>query len=254
MVWEQNVRVVVMVTALRHKDQVMCDKYWPLERGTAHHGDIQVTTVTRQQGPEYSITTINLRQGACPTASRSVSHFHFPCWPDRSVPADVASLVSFTELVRRELEAEPRLGPAVVHCSAGVGRSGAFVAFLWLLQLCVRGVPPDVRAAVEDLRLHRMGMVQNLDQYLLVHQCLLHWLRSGASARPQAQGAALNVTPRGSSGRGGHTGRRHQQQQPPPPQQQQQQPPRPRRQTAPGGRQPILNPGKLLRRLLPHSP
>ncbi|XP_034393866.1 receptor-type tyrosine-protein phosphatase V-like isoform X2 [Cyclopterus lumpus] len=252
MVWEQNVRIVVMVTALRQKDQVMCDKYWPLDRGTVHHGLIQVTTVTRKQGPDYFITTINLRQRACPT-DRIITHYHYPVWPDRGIPKDVSSLVAFTELVRQELEAPPRLGPAVVHCSAGVGRSGTFVTALWLMQLCARGIPPDIRAAVEDLRLHRMWMVQNLEQYLLVHQCLLHWLRGGgASARPQAQGATSNINPHGSTGRGGHTGRRHNQQQP---QQQQQQR---RRQAAPGGRQQnavqqILQPGQLLRRLLSSS-
>lgn len=52
---------------------------------------------------------------------------------------------------------------ATLMCfSAGVGRSGTFVTLLWLMQLCVRGIRPDVRAAVEDLRLHRMWMVQNL--------------------------------------------------------------------------------------------
>ncbi|XP_034393871.1 receptor-type tyrosine-protein phosphatase V-like isoform X6 [Cyclopterus lumpus] len=115
MVWEQNVRIVVMVTALRQKDQVMCDKYWPLDRGTVHHGLIQVTTVTRKQGPDYFITTINLRQRACPT-DRIITHYHYPVWPDRGIPKDVSSLVAFTELVRQELEAPPRLGPAVVHC------------------------------------------------------------------------------------------------------------------------------------------
>lgn len=46
--------------------------------------------------------------------------------------------------------------------SAGIGRSGSFVALLWLMQLCARGIRPEVRAAVEDLRLHRMWMVQTL--------------------------------------------------------------------------------------------
>lgn len=49
--------------------------------------------------------------------------------------------------------------------SAGVGRSGTFVTLLWLMQLCVRGIQPNIRAAVEDLRLHRMWMVQNLVSY-----------------------------------------------------------------------------------------
>ncbi|XP_042347865.1 receptor-type tyrosine-protein phosphatase V-like isoform X2 [Plectropomus leopardus] len=248
MVWEQNVRIIVMVTALRHKDIVLCDKYWPLEQGTVYHGLIQVTTVTRKQGPDYFITTINLRQRDCPT-DRIITHYYYPTWPDRGVPKDTSSLCAFTEHVRLKLEEIPRLGPAVVHCSAGVGRSGTFVTLLWLMQLCVRGIQPDIRAAVEDLRLHRMWMVQNLEQYIFVHHCLLHWLSKGTSARPQIQGADSKINqhmqeqPRSSSGRGSRTGRRrhHHQRQTPPSDQPQ------------NTVQQIFHPGKLLRRLLPSS-
>lgn len=248
MVWEQNVRVIVMVTALKHKDIVLCDKYWPLNRGTVFHGPIQVTTMTRQQGPDYFITTINLRRGDCPT-DRIITHYYYPSWPDRGVPKDPFLLCAFTEHVRQNLEAIPRLGPAVVHCSAGVGRSGTFVALLWLMQLCVRGIRPDVRAAVEDLRLHRMWMVQNLDQYIFVHQCLLHWLTGGASAcSPQTHGAGSNNhrisdRPQSSSSRGGRDGRRRHHHH-------RQAPASDRPQNAV---QQILHPGNLLRRLLPSS-
>ncbi|KAK7884884.1 hypothetical protein WMY93_028007 [Mugilogobius chulae] len=183
MVWEQNVQIIVMVTALKHKDIIyfdfsgLCEKYWPLEPGTVQHGRIQVTTVNCQQGPDYFITTIKLRQRDCPT-DRTVTHYYYPSWPDLGIPKDAASLCAFTEHVRQHLETIPRLGPAVVHCSAGVGRSGTFVALLWLMQLCGRGIRPDVRAAVEDLRLHRMVMVQKLQQYIFVYQCLLHWLNA----------------------------------------------------------------------------
>ncbi|XP_047451552.1 receptor-type tyrosine-protein phosphatase V-like isoform X2 [Mugil cephalus] len=241
MVWEQNVRIIVMVTALRYKDIVLCDKYWPLEPRTVYHGLIQVTTVTRKQGPDYFITTINLRQRDCPT-DRIITHYYYPSWPDRGTPSP-SSLCGFTEHVRQHLEAIPRLGPTVVHCSAGVGRSGTFVALLWLMQLCARGIRPDVRAAVEDLRLHRMCMVQTLEQYMFVHQCLLLWLSGGASAGPQTRGAGSNANqgtqdqPHGSSGRGARAGRRrhHRQRQTPPSDQQQ---------------NTIQN---LLRRLLPSS-
>ncbi|XP_040910877.1 receptor-type tyrosine-protein phosphatase V-like isoform X2 [Toxotes jaculatrix] len=251
MVWEQNVRIIVMVTALKHKDTVLCDKYWPLERGTVYHGLIQVTTVTRKQGPDYFITTINLRQRDSPT-DRIITHYYYPSWPDRGIPKDSSSLCAFTDHVRQHLEAIPRLGPAVVHCSAGVGRSGTFVALLWLMQLCARGIQPDIRAAVEDLRLHRMWMVQNLEQYIFVHQCLLQWLSGGTggtSAGPQTQGASSNINhhiqdrPHSSSGRGDRTGRRrhhHHRQKPPP------DPPQ-------NTIQQILHPGNLLRRLLPSS-
>ncbi|XP_067096257.1 receptor-type tyrosine-protein phosphatase V-like isoform X3 [Osmerus mordax] len=175
MVWEQNVRVIVMVTALKHNSVVLCDQYWPLEQGTACFGLFQVSTLERKRGPDYFITTIRLRHWGCP-AERVITHYYYPVWPDHGVPKDASSLCVFTEHVRQHLDALPRLGPAVVHCSAGVGRSGTFVSLLWLLQLCVGGIKPDVRAAVEDLRKHRVLMVQNLEQYIFVHQCLLHWL------------------------------------------------------------------------------
>ncbi|XP_023278548.1 receptor-type tyrosine-protein phosphatase V-like isoform X1 [Seriola lalandi dorsalis] len=250
MVWEQNVRVIVMVTALRDKDIVLCDRYWPLERRTVHHGLIQVTTVTRTQGPDYFITTINLRQRYCPT-DRIITHYYYPSWPDRGIPKDPSSLCAFSDHVRQHLEAIPRLGPAVVHCSAGVGRSGTFVTLLWLMQLCARGIKPDIRAAVEDLRLHRMWMVQNLEQYMFVHQCLLQWLSGGtggtSACSPQIQGAGSNINhhvqdrPHGSGGDRTGRRRRHRHRQKPPPD--------PPQNTI----QQILHPGNLLRRLLPSS-
>ncbi|XP_044067860.1 receptor-type tyrosine-protein phosphatase V-like isoform X2 [Siniperca chuatsi] len=248
MVWEQNVRIIVMVTALRHKDIVLCDLYWPLEQGTVYHGLIQVTTVTRKQGPDYFSTTINLRQRDCPT-DRIITHYYYPSWPDQGIPKKSSSLCAFTEHVRQHLETSPRLGPAVVHCSAGVGRSGTFVTLLWLMQLCARGIRPDIRAAVEDLRLHRMWMVQNLEQYIFVHQCLLHWLSGGTSTCPQTQGASSNINQRiedrshSSSARGNRAGRRrhHHHRQTPPSDQPQ------------NTVQQILHPRNLLRRLLPSS-
>uniref|UniRef100_A0AAV2LX06 protein-tyrosine-phosphatase n=1 Tax=Knipowitschia caucasica TaxID=637954 RepID=A0AAV2LX06_KNICA len=175
---------------------VLCEKYWSFEPGTVQHGRIQVTTVNRQQGPDCIITTIKLRQRDCPT-DRTVTHYYYSSWPDQGVPKEPASLCAFTDHVRQHLETLPRLGPTVVHCSAGVGRSGTFVALLWLMQLCARGIRPDVRAAVEDLRLHRMWMIQNLQQYVFVYQCLRHWLNARMSTtRPiWQQLQSLNLKP-----------------------------------------------------------
>ncbi|XP_026223258.1 receptor-type tyrosine-protein phosphatase V-like [Anabas testudineus] len=246
MVWEQNVKIIVMVTPLRHKDVVLCEKYWPLDRGTVYHGLIQVTTVTRKQGPDYFITTISLRQRDCPT-DRIITHYYYPSWPDQGVPKDSLSLCAFTDHVRQHLTTIPALGPAVVHCSAGIGRSGSFVALLWLMQLCARGIRPEVRAAVEDLRLHRMWMVQTLEQYILVHRCLLHWLGGGTGGSStsclQTQRGSSKVNHRGKDRRGDRSGRRRHHQHravplPDPPQNTIQQ---------------ILHPGNLLRRLLPSS-
>ncbi|XP_016532028.1 receptor-type tyrosine-protein phosphatase V-like isoform X1 [Poecilia formosa] len=248
MVWEQNVRIIIMLTALREKNTVMCEKYWSLEEGTVYHGLFQITTVTRKQGPDYFVTTINLRQRDLPN-DRIITHYYYPYWPDQSV-ANPSSLCAFTEHVRQHLEALPRLGPAVVHCSfvarllwfsAGIGRSGTFVTLLWLMQLSMRGIPPDIKGAVRDLRLHRMSMVQTLDQYIFIHHCLLHWLSKGASvSRQQMQVPDLSPNqhkkdqPQSSRRR-----RRTSSQQQPPADQPQ------------NTLQQIFKPGNLLRRLIP---
>ncbi|XP_062397317.1 receptor-type tyrosine-protein phosphatase V-like [Sardina pilchardus] len=186
MVWEQNVHVIVMLTSLKESGRVLCDQYWPPERGTGCYGDIQVTTVSRKRGPESYITTIHLRQNGWP-AERRITHYLYPSWPDHCVPREASSLCTFTENVRQHLENMPGVGPAVIHCSAGVGRSGTFVTLLWLLQLCTRGVQPDVKASVQDMRRHRVLMVQTLEQYICVHKCLMRWL--SADSKPLAHGA-----------------------------------------------------------------
>ncbi|XP_027881037.1 receptor-type tyrosine-protein phosphatase V-like isoform X1 [Xiphophorus couchianus] len=240
MVWEQNVRIIIMVTALREKNTVLCEKYWSLEEGTVYHGLFQITTVTRKQGPDYFVTTINLRQRDLPN-DRIITHYYYPSWPDQKVP-NPFSLCVFTEHVRQHLEALPCLGPAVVHCSAGIGRSGTFVTLLWLMQLSMRGIPPDIKGAVRDLRLHRMSMVQTLDQYIFIHHCLLHWLSGGASAsRQQMQVPDLNSN-------------QHKKDQPPSSRRRRQ---RHSSQHKPPADQPqntlqqIFKPGNLLRRLIP---
>ncbi|KAM9506226.1 receptor-type tyrosine-protein phosphatase V-like isoform 1-T2 [Salvelinus alpinus] len=258
MVWEQNVRIIVMVTALKQKDMVLCDEYWPMEQGTVSYGVVQVTTVSCKRRPDYFITTIHLRQHGFPV-ERTVTHYYYAAWPDQGVPNNLSSLCAFTEHVRQHLDTLPLLGPAVVHCSAGVGRSGTFVALLWLMQLCVRGIMPDVRAAVEDLRRHRVMMVQNLEQYILVHQCLMHWLSGGSVgplSRVQSHAGPAHVDrgqdhPLTSSGRSGQgnppRGSRRRQQEHHTPHPVQTQP-----QTQSSVQQ-LLNPRNLLRRLLPPS-
>ncbi|KAK3565897.1 hypothetical protein QTP86_020308, partial [Hemibagrus guttatus] len=182
MVWEQNVQVIIMVTALNENGKVLCNQYWPPERGTGCYGSLQVTTISRHHGPDCYITTIHLRQHGS-HKNRHITHYYYPSWPDQGVPKDHTSLVKFAEHARKQLDDSPRLGPTVVHCSAGIGRSGSFVAILWLMQLCARGILPNVYLAVRDLRRHRVFMVQNVEQYILVHQCLLYWL-GGNMDRP----------------------------------------------------------------------
>ncbi|KAL1021537.1 hypothetical protein UPYG_G00014530 [Umbra pygmaea] len=258
MIWEQKVRIIVMVTALKHEGMVLCDEYWPQERGTVLHGIVQVTTLFREQGPDYLITTIHLRQRDC-FEERTVTHYYYSVWPDMGVPKELSSLCALTEHVRQHLDTLPLLGPTVVHCSAGVGRTGTFVTLLWLMQLCMRGVMPDVRAAVEDLRRRRVMMVQNLKQYILIYQCLMQWLGGGDLVHPLSSAQSPAYPPhlykghlqhyhsskKSSRGNRSRKSREHQEQHTPQAAQTQ-------ARTQSSLKQ-LLNPGNLLRRLLPPS-
>ncbi|XP_049609660.1 receptor-type tyrosine-protein phosphatase V isoform X4 [Syngnathus scovelli] len=206
MVWEQNVRIIAMVTALRDRDLVLCDEYWSLEPGTVYHGPFQVTTMARKQGPDYFISTINLRQKDFPT-DRIITHYHYPPWPDRGVPKDPSSLCNFTDHVRQHLDAIPRLGPAVVHCRSDLWRYGGGV-MKW--------------RAVRRL-------VLIVEQYIFVHQCLLYWISGGKSSCL----TLLEYTNREVTRRNRHHRRKHSAGQ------------------EQSTLQQILQPGKLLRRILP---
>ncbi|MBN3301678.1 PTN1 phosphatase, partial [Amia calva] len=108
---------------------------------------------------------MRLRHSPSPE-ERNLTHFFYTEWPDCGVPRDPADLTDFTEIVRVHLNRTPRYGPTAVHCSAGVGRTGCFLALLQLLQrlrLCRAEACLDVQSVVCRLRRHRHRlMVQTL--------------------------------------------------------------------------------------------
>uniref|UniRef100_A0A8C9WZP1 Protein tyrosine phosphatase receptor type Jb, tandem duplicate 2 n=1 Tax=Sander lucioperca TaxID=283035 RepID=A0A8C9WZP1_SANLU len=105
--------------------------------------------------------------------TRSVRHFHFTAWPDHGVPQTTELLISFRHLVREHMDQYSRHSPTVVHCSAGVGRTGTFIAIDRLIFQIERENIVDVFGIVHDQRMHRPLMVQtevgNGHIYLLVH-------------------------------------------------------------------------------------
>ncbi|XP_058272942.1 receptor-type tyrosine-protein phosphatase beta isoform X2 [Hemibagrus wyckioides] len=109
---------------------------------------------------------------------RTVRHFHYTVWPDHGVPETTQSLVQFVRTVRDYIDRVSGSGPTVVHCSAGVGRTGTFIVLdRALQQLDSRGTV-DIYGCVFDLRLHRSHMVQTESQYVYLHQCVRDVLRA----------------------------------------------------------------------------
>ncbi|XP_041651495.1 receptor-type tyrosine-protein phosphatase eta isoform X7 [Cheilinus undulatus] len=175
MIWEKNVQTLVMLTRCNEQGRVKCEQYW--EHGTKHFENIIVTMTSEIPLKDWTIRDFDVKNVKT-AETRSVRHFHFTAWPDHGVPETTELLISFRHLVREHMDQYSRHSPAVVHCSAGVGRTGTLIAIDRLINQIERENTVDVYGIVHDLRMHRPLMVQTEDQYVFLNQCALDIIRS----------------------------------------------------------------------------
>ncbi|CAJ0958775.1 unnamed protein product, partial [Mesorhabditis belari] len=180
MVWEQQCPAIIALTKCVEKGRDKCHQYWPdAEHMSVLYGDIEVTLMSEQQYDEFVVRELRLCNLGENSQPRHVLHLHYMAWPDFGVPDHPQGIVSLARLFRVRLPHSPHNKPTIVHCSAGVGRSGTFMA----LDRLVRGMsldhPIDAFGTVHEMRLERCHMVQNEQQYIFIHHCLLFVLQSG---------------------------------------------------------------------------
>ncbi|XP_003798983.1 receptor-type tyrosine-protein phosphatase beta isoform X1 [Otolemur garnettii] len=178
MAWEQNVHNIVMVTQCVEKGRVKCDHYWPPDQDSLYYGDLILQMLSESVLPEWTIREFKICSEEQLDAHRLIRHFHYTVWPDHGVPETTQSLIQFVRTVRDYINRSPGAGPTVVHCSAGVGRTGTFIALDRVLQQLDSTDSVDIYGAVHDLRLHRVHMVQTECQYVYLHQCVRDVLRA----------------------------------------------------------------------------
>ncbi|XP_068169430.1 receptor-type tyrosine-protein phosphatase eta-like [Antennarius striatus] len=175
MIWEKNVQTLVMLTRCNEQGRVKCEKYW--DSGTKHFENITGTTTAEIALEDWTIRDISIKNVKT-AETRLVRQFHFTAWPDHGVPETTELLISFRHLVREHMDQYSRHSPTVVHCSAGVGRTGTFIAIDRLIFQIERDNIVDVYSIVHDMRMHRPLMVQTEDQYVFLNQCAMDIIRS----------------------------------------------------------------------------
>lgn len=178
MVWQHDVYNIVMVTQCVEKGRVKCDHYWPADREPLYYGDLVVQMLSESVLAEWTIREFKISSEGRPSFPRVVRHFHYTVWPDHGVPETTQSLIEFVRTVRDYIDRAPSTGATVVHCSAGVGRTGTFMVLDRVLQQLDSIGTVDVYGCVFDLRLHRSHMVQTEYQYSFLHQCVRDVLRA----------------------------------------------------------------------------
>ncbi|XP_059173395.1 receptor-type tyrosine-protein phosphatase alpha-like [Physella acuta] len=163
MLWEQKIDKVVMLTNLIEEGKVKCLKYWP-DEGKEKFGDIKVKLAATHVFADYTIRKLELSKRNQPT--HPLTHFHFTSWPDKGVPATPWSLVDFEQRVAMEESTRPM----VVHCSAGVGRTGTFIALRNVMREAEDTGVVNFFRTVSKLRQDRMMMIQTAEQYEFLHK------------------------------------------------------------------------------------
>ncbi|XP_056384973.1 tyrosine-protein phosphatase non-receptor type 6 isoform X4 [Hyla sarda] len=180
MIWQENSRVIVMTTKEIEKGRTKCVLYWP-EPGTdgKEFGRFWVEILSEHEAMEYRIRTLRISLLSDRANSRDIFHYQYLSWPDHGVPSDPGGVLSFLGEVNRIQESIPRAGPIIVHCSAGIGRTGTIIAIDMLVDtIQMKGVDCDIdiQKTIQMVRSQRSGMVQTEAQYRFIYAAVAQYI------------------------------------------------------------------------------
>ncbi|KAK3097674.1 hypothetical protein FSP39_012005 [Pinctada imbricata] len=173
MIWEQEVSVIVMLTQLVERGRRKCDMYWPSALNEpVYFGDLIVEMTSESTLDDYTLRVISVELG---NKKKRIKQFHYLKWPDMGCPETTWLLLNFAQTMRIYLPHNCP-GPIVVHCSAGVGRTGTFIAVDHLMQHVRDHDTLDIFNLVLGMRNNRSNMVQTEDQYVFIHDCMKDYI------------------------------------------------------------------------------
>ncbi|XP_028398210.1 receptor-type tyrosine-protein phosphatase alpha-like isoform X2 [Dendronephthya gigantea] len=185
MIWENDVRVVVMVTNLFERTKPKCVQYWP-NKGSANYGFLTVTILKEEMFAYYVVRTLSVEPSpnqvhyiktSDKSKSRVIQQFHFTEWPDHDVPIHPVALLRFIKHSKSANSSES--APLVVHCSAGVGRSGVYMVIDSMIERIEDDKSVDVFNFLNHIRTQRIALVQEERQYVFVHDCIMEHINFG---------------------------------------------------------------------------
>ncbi|KAI6650928.1 Tyrosine-protein phosphatase non-receptor type 11-like isoform X2 [Oopsacas minuta] len=182
MLWQDNTRVIVMTCNEIERGKNKCARYWTEKDTTRTFKNIMVTCTHEKKYISHVVRELRATKEGDPE-ERIIYYFHFVSWPDHGIPNDAGNVLSFLSEVNKRQEhfrSEGNSpGPIVVHCSAGIGRTGTFIIIDILLHLIDKqgfDVEIDIQKSIQMLRAQRSGMVQTEGQYRFVYMAVKQYI------------------------------------------------------------------------------
>ncbi|XP_014664861.1 PREDICTED: receptor-type tyrosine-protein phosphatase alpha-like [Priapulus caudatus] len=159
MVWQERAVAIIMLTNLTENGKAKCSQYWPED--TVQIGELEVSLMAREELPDTTVRTFTIvKRCQRQSASHLVMHYHYHEWPDHGVPDDSGPLVDVIAHIREDVRVKRMVGPWVVHCSAGIGRTGTFIALDSMLEQARSEYAINIFTFVQRMRKQRISMVQ----------------------------------------------------------------------------------------------
>ncbi|XP_060555238.1 tyrosine-protein phosphatase 99A-like isoform X5 [Ruditapes philippinarum] len=176
MIWEQGSIVIIMITNLIERGRRKCDMYWP-EEGSETYGYVTVKHINTFSRAHYTVRMFSLKSSKNKkkhVSERIVYQYHYTEWPDHGVPEFTLPVLKFIQ--KSSGENPPGAGPIVIHCSAGVGRTGTYILIESMIKQIKDKGTVNIPAFLLHIRQQRNFLVQTEEQYMLIHDAIAEYI------------------------------------------------------------------------------